>query len=212
MSGSREEALELPVRDDHRRVIHEGVRVNGVGIPEPAIDDEIDRVRGIVDEREQAHGTRRNAEMINQPRFGREPQSPCPQLRTERMEVDREIMRNGDEKVVSALLVAQEKVLGPGARQARHESLRLLDRHDRRMLEALRVDGVLRKKGDEIHAALHADPVRTPAHSRSRRDRKQSPGGRLPGPRVTCRVTTKPKSRHSPSNCPIARLVGNFPY
>ena len=54
MARRRKEALELRVRDHHRGVVHERMRMNGVDIPQAPIDNVFDRLGRIVDEREKA--------------------------------------------------------------------------------------------------------------------------------------------------------------
>jgi hypothetical protein len=88
--------------------------------------------------------------MALQPLRRREAQSPGTDRRTQRIEVDDEIVRHCYQKMPRALLVAEEQVLGLGARQRRHESLRFLDRHHRRVLDALGVDGMRPQEGVEL--------------------------------------------------------------
>ena len=60
-------------------------------------------------------------------------------------------MRDRHEEMPSALLVAQEQVLRLGTGELRHEPLRLLDRHHRRVRMAGRDDAVVAQEGLEIH-------------------------------------------------------------
>ena len=94
MSGRRQKALELRVRDHHGRRVHERMGVDGPRFPESAIDHEFHRAGRVVHEREEAHGPGRDAEIFHQPVGGCEAEpariEPCRQ----RIEIDREIVRH----------------------------------------------------------------------------------------------------------------------
>ena len=48
MVRRRQETLELRVRDHHRGVVHERMRMNGVGVPQAAIDNELVNAFGVL--------------------------------------------------------------------------------------------------------------------------------------------------------------------
>ena len=79
------------------------------------------------------------------------PSLPGAKRRPERIQVDREIVRHRHQEMARTFLVAQEQVLGLGARQLRHQALGLLDRHHRRVRVARRRYPVLAQEGVEIH-------------------------------------------------------------
>src|SRR4029079_12285129 len=54
MASRREKPLEVGVRDDHRRRVGEGMRLHGFGLPQQTIDDELHRVRLVVDKAKEA--------------------------------------------------------------------------------------------------------------------------------------------------------------
>src|SRR5690242_16383525 len=117
MAGRGEEALERGVRDHECCGVDERMRMDRAGVPQRSIDDEFDRVRGVVHERKQTDRARRDTEMTLQALGRREAQPPGADACTKRVEVNGHIVWNGDEKMARSLLVPQEQVLGLGAGQ-----------------------------------------------------------------------------------------------
>ena len=84
--------------------------------------------------------------MLPQPLGRRESEAAGAKPCAERVQIHREIVRQRDEEVPVALLVAQEQVLRLRAGKFRDQPLGLLDGHHRRMVEALRVDAMMRQE------------------------------------------------------------------
>ena len=129
--------------------------MHGVRRPQPAVDHELHRVRRVVVQGKQADRARCDAKVLRQALGGGKAETAGTEARAERIQVHGDVVRNGHQEVTSAPLVAQEKVLRPGAGQRRHQPLRFRDRHDRRMLDAQRLDTVIREKGGKLHRAVH---------------------------------------------------------
>src|SRR6476469_7335291 len=108
MPGGGEKAFQRLVRNDERRGVYQRMRVHGVGVPQPPVDDELDGVLAVVDKCEQAHRSWCYPEMALQPVRRREAQSPGTDRCTQRTEVDDEIVRHCHQKMSRALLVAEE--------------------------------------------------------------------------------------------------------
>lgn len=62
-----EKTLEITVRENGGRRVDRRMRLDGGSIPQLAIGDEIDGVRLVVDQREQADRSARDAQMLAQP-------------------------------------------------------------------------------------------------------------------------------------------------
>ena len=166
--GRGEKALEVGVRDDHRRRVDERMRVHRFGVPQRAVDDEFDRARASLT------SASRLTEPGVIPRYfcnrsgDAKPSRPAPSTAPSALRSTARSCGTRDQEMPRPLLVAQEEVLGLGARQLRHEALRLLDRHHRRVLVPRGAMPCSRRKASRGSSALRVagfEPAR-PARDR----------------------------------------------
>ena len=109
------------------------MRLHRGRVPQRAVDHELDRPGRVVDQRQQTYRSGRNPEVFCEPLGRREAEAAGVERRSERVQVDRQIVPDRHEEVPSALLVTQEQVLRLRAGKLRHEPLRFLDGHHRRV-------------------------------------------------------------------------------
>ena len=151
MAGRCQKALEVCMRDHHRRAVDERMCLDCIGFPQRAIDIELYGMREIVDQREQCHRSGRDAEMASKALGGREAGAGDPDHLPQRIEIDHAVRRYRHEDVPHTLLVAKEEVLGLCRRERRDEPVGFLDRHHRRVFMAREANAGFGEEVIEVH-------------------------------------------------------------
>ncbi len=136
--GGFEKPLDVLARQHERRGVHERVTPQPARIPHVPIDHELHLLRSIVDQCENCHGPRRDAEVPLQPIGRSEAQVVAANPRRERAQIDGLGAVRDHEPVPMSLLVTDEQVLRVhGIARGRHLAVRLLTRENRGVLVAL---------------------------------------------------------------------------
>ena len=104
-----------------------------VGLPQAAVDDEVDRVRLAIEERQQADGPRALIKVVCKPVGRGQPQPPNAQMLTQPGQIDSAVRGHGHPRVALRFSGMQEQILGPDARQVRNQQVGLRTGLDRRM-------------------------------------------------------------------------------
>ena len=117
VAGRGEEALEVGVREDHRRRVDQRMRLDRRRLPQRAVDDEFDGRARVVDERQQADRARRDRRGASAAARATRNRAADAERRRQRLEVDREVVRHRHQEMPPPFLSRRNRffVFAPGS-------------------------------------------------------------------------------------------------
>src|SRR3990170_5989560 len=179
MAGGGENALEGGAGNDERRRVDQRMALQGVRLPERAVDHQLDLVIRVVDERQERDGARLDVEPRLQSLGRTQAQLARADRRRERFQVYRLVGADHDEEVTQAFLVPEKEVLGLRAGQRRHQPRRFVDGVDGRMIHPLARDTERLEEGKEVGHGAGRDHTPSWTGCRVRLDGPWAPPRRL---------------------------------
>ena len=135
MAGDAEEPAEPFRCHTKRQIIHQRMKIQHLGLHQPAIKRQLNLVIGIIDQGERADGAGAHTKKLEQPVGTAKGQTVCADLLLKRLQINVTIFL-GDNKIIPLLAVTKIEVLHMRSLHRPAERLGILNRAKRRMFMA----------------------------------------------------------------------------